>query len=79
MMMKKPEEKDSSYSIDLIAIDGDGSFPCPKCGLTISPEDETEENYKVIDTKVVNNELAELVIECGKCRTTIKITGFQLQ
>ena len=79
MMMKKPEEKDSSYSIDLIAIDGDGSFPCPKCGLTISPEDETEENYKVIDTKVVNNELAELVIQCGKCRTTIKITGFQLQ
>ena len=77
MMMKKPEQKGASYSIDLIAINGDGSFPCPKCGMTISPEDETEENYKVIDTKVVNNELAELVVECGKCGTTIKITGFQ--
>jgi predicted RNA-binding Zn-ribbon protein involved in translation (DUF1610 family) len=32
MMMKKPE-KDSSYIIDLVAIEGDGSFPCPKCGL----------------------------------------------
>jgi len=76
-MMKKPDHKDSSYSIDLIAIEGDGTFQCPKCGMTISPEDETEDNYKVIDTIVVNNELAELVIECGKCRTTIKLTGFQ--
>ena len=77
MMMKKPKEKVSSYSIDLVAIDGDGSFPCPKCGMPISPEDETEENYKVIDTKVVNNQLAELVIACGRCRTTINLTGFQ--
>jgi len=77
MMMKKPKEKDSLYSINLIAIDGDGSFPCPQCGMTISPEDETEENYKVIDTTVVNNELTELIIECGKCRTTIKLVGFQ--
>jgi predicted RNA-binding Zn-ribbon protein involved in translation (DUF1610 family) len=77
MIMKKPEESVSSYNIDLIAIEGDGSFPCPKCGLTISPEDDTEENYKAIDTTVVNNELAELVIECGKCRTAIKLTGFQ--
>ena len=79
MMMKKPEESLSSYSIDLISIEGDGSFLCPKCGMTISPEDETEENYKVIDTTVVNNELTELVIECSKCRTTIRLTGFQQQ
>jgi hypothetical protein len=45
--------------------------------MAISPEDETEENYKVIDTKVVNKELAELVIACGKCGSTIKLTGFQ--
>ena len=76
-MMKKPEKKDSSYRINLVAIENDGSFPCPKCRMTISPEDETEENYKIIDTKVVNKELAELVIACGKCGSTIKLTGFQ--
>jgi hypothetical protein len=45
---------------------GDGSFLRPKCGMRISPEDETEGNYQVIDTKVVNNELSELVIAFWK-------------
>ena len=61
----------------MAAIEGDGSFQCPKCGLSISPDDETEENYQILDTKVVNDELAELVVSCGKCGSTIKITGFQ--
>ena len=77
-MMKKPERKDDSeYKIDLVTMDGDGSFACPKCGMAISPEDESEENYKILDTKVVDQELAELVIACGKCRSTIILTGFQ--
>ena len=77
-MMKKPQKKDDSeYKIDLVTMEGDGSFPCPKCGMAISPEDETEENYKILETKVVNQELAELVIACGKCGSTIKLTGFQ--
>ena len=76
--MKKPQKKDDSeYKINLVSIEGDGSFQCPKCGMTISPEDETEKSYKIIDTKVINQELAELVIACGKCRSTIKLTGFQ--
>jgi hypothetical protein len=45
--------------------------------MTISPEDETDENYKILETKVINEELAELVIACGKCRSTIILTGFQ--
>jgi predicted RNA-binding Zn-ribbon protein involved in translation (DUF1610 family) len=77
MMTKKLEKKDSVYTIDLAIIEGDGSFPCPKCGMVISPEDETEENYRIVNTKIVNEELAELVIVCGKCRSTIKLTGFQ--
>jgi len=77
--MKKPQMKDedSAYKIDLVAIEGDGAFPCPKCGMPISPEDETEENYKILETKVVNEELAELVIACGKCISTIILTGFK--
>ncbi len=77
MMTKKLSKKDPDYQINLTAIEGDGSFPCPKCGATISPEDETDQNYQIVDTKVVNDELAELVISCGKCRSIIKLTGFQ--
>jgi predicted RNA-binding Zn-ribbon protein involved in translation (DUF1610 family) len=77
MMMKKLAKKDPDYEINLATIDGDGSFPCPKCGMTISPEDETEHNYQIVDTKVVNEELAELIIACGKCRSIMKLTGFQ--
>jgi hypothetical protein len=77
MMMKKLDKKDSAFKIDLASVDRDGSFQCPKCKLTISPDDESEENYQILDTKVVNDELAELVISCGKCRSTIKVTGFQ--
>jgi predicted RNA-binding Zn-ribbon protein involved in translation (DUF1610 family) len=77
-MMKKPQKKDDSgYNINLVTIEGDGSFPCPKCGITISPEDETEKSYKILETIVINQELAELVIACGKCGSTIKLTGFQ--
>lgn len=77
MMMKKLETKRAVYHIDLSAVEGDGSFPCPKCGLAISPDDESEDNYQILDTKVVNDELSELVISCGKCASTIRLTGFQ--
>ena len=60
---EKADKKNvSEYKIDLATIEEDGSFQCPKCGMSISPEDESEENYKILDTKVVNEELAELII-----------------
>jgi hypothetical protein len=77
MMKKSMSKKRVPYTVDLRQIDGDGSFPCPKCGTVISPEDETEEVYKIVDTKVVNDELVELVIMCGECSSNIKLTGFQ--
>ena len=77
MMMKKLDKKASVYKVDLAILEGDGSFDCPKCKLQISPDDESEENYEILDTTVVNDELAELVISCTKCRSTIKVTGFQ--
>lgn len=43
----------------------------------ISPEDETEETYKIVDTKIVNEELVELVVMCGNCRSTIRLAGFE--
>jgi predicted RNA-binding Zn-ribbon protein involved in translation (DUF1610 family) len=77
MMKKSMSKKRVPYTIDLTQIDGDGSFPCPKCGTVISPEDESEEVYKIVDTKVVNDELVELVIMCSECSSHIKLTGFQ--
>ncbi|MCW4046061.1 MAG: hypothetical protein NWE99_00650 [Candidatus Bathyarchaeota archaeon] len=77
MMKKTITKKSVPYTIDLSKIDGDGSFPCPKCGTVISPEDETEEVYKIVDTKVINDELVELVVVCEKCKSSIKLTGFQ--
>jgi len=77
MMKKSVAKKSLPYTLDLTQIDGDGSFPCPKCGTVISPEDETDQVYKIVDTKVINDELVELVIMCSECRSNIKLTGFQ--
>jgi adenine-specific DNA methylase len=79
-MMKKADVKKSvMYTIDLTKIDGDGAFTCPKCGTLISPDDETDENYQIVETKVKDDELAELVLMCNKCRSTIKLVGFLSQ
>lgn len=79
MMKKAPVSKDMIYTIDLTKIDGDGAFPCPKCGTMISPEDETEEIYQIVETRVKNDELAELTLTCNKCGSKIKLVGFLSQ
>jgi hypothetical protein len=77
-MMKNAQLKKSAiYTIDLTQLDGEGTFPCPKCHTAISPDDESEEVYTIVDTKVANDQLVELVISCGTCGSRIKLTGFQ--
>ncbi len=79
-MMKKPTlKKVVKYMVDLTKIDGDGAFPCPKCGILISPDDESEDTYQIVSTRVKGDELAELVLTCKKCGTTMKLTGFMSQ
>jgi ribosomal protein S27AE len=77
MAKKDVSKKSVSYTIDLTKIEGDGSFPCPKCGTVMSPEDETEEIYKIVHTKIINDELVELIVMCRNCGSNIKLTGFQ--
>jgi len=77
MMKDATLKKPGLYTINLAQIEGEGSFPCPKCETMISPDDESEEVYKIVETKVINDELVELVITCGTCGTTIKLTGFE--
>ena len=64
------------YEIDLTQIEGNGDFQCPTCGVTISPEDETENVYIIIDEKIEGEDLEELTIQCNKCSTKIRLTGF---
>jgi len=65
------------YKVDLTRIDGDGAFPCPNCATMISPDGQSEEIYKIVNTKVNNDQLVELVIECGTCKARIVLTGFE--
>ena len=78
-MKKVSVKKSVLYTVDLTKIDGDGAFPCPKCGATISPDDETEEIYQIVDTKVEGDSLAELTILCNRCGSTIRLVGFLLE
>lgn len=64
------------YKIDLNKIEGEGDFPCPNCGTMISPEDETESVYTILETKMKNEELEELTIQCNKCGSKIHLVGF---
>jgi len=64
------------YKVDLTKIQGDGDFPCPNCGAIISPEDETEDVYRILETKVRGQALEELVIQCNKCGSRIRLVGF---
>jgi len=64
------------YRIDLTKIEGNGDFPCPNCGVIISPDDETEDVYVILETKLKGEALQELVIQCNKCRSKIHLTGF---
>ncbi|MGB9959069.1 MAG: hypothetical protein ACPLKQ_00910 [Candidatus Bathyarchaeales archaeon] len=79
MMKKVSVKKSELYTVDLTKIDGDGAFPCPRCGAIISPDDETEEIYQIVDTKVEGDSLAELTIVCNKCGSTIRLVGFLLE
>ena len=62
--------------LDLTKMDGNGDFPCPTCGVTISPEDEKDDVYTIIEEKGRNNALEELVIQCNACGNRLRLTGF---
>jgi len=68
----------SAFKIDLNKIDGDGEFPCPSCGAPISPDDESETTYEIIDVKTnEDGSLEALSILCKKCGSTIRLEGFE--
>jgi len=66
------------YQVDLTELQGEGDFPCPGCGVIISPEDETEDIYRIINTKVHGENLEALVIQCNQCKSKIRLVGFNV-
>ncbi len=68
----------SAFKIDLNKIEGEGEFPCPSCGVTISPDDDSGATYDTIDIVTTKGgDLKELVIVCKKCKSTIRLEGFE--
>lgn len=66
------------YKIDLLKLEGKGDFLCPCCRATISPDDDTEKVYSVLEAKVRNARLENVLIQCNSCSNKILLTGFRL-
>ncbi len=65
------------HKVDLTKIDGLGDFPCPACGANISPDDESEESYSILEARSLGRDLLdEILIQCNRCKSTISIVGF---
>ena len=71
-------EQTHAYKVDLTEIDGNGDFPCPRCGNVISPVETAEETYCILEAKVKGSGLEEVVISCNKCKSHVHLTGFSL-
>jgi len=67
-----------SYAIDLARIRGRGEFRCPKCGIKISPDDETEDVYTILETVTKGDCLEKIILQCNSCGSQIHLTGFRI-
>jgi len=65
------------YTVDLTKIEGDGTFKCPKCGVKISPQDETEDVYRIIEVIYQGGYISGLILVCNKCGSKVKLIGIQ--
>jgi hypothetical protein len=66
------------HTLDLTKLDGSSNIQCPKCGSIISPDDETEDTYTILETMMKEGNLDKVILKCNKCQTGICLTGFQL-
>jgi len=66
------------FTVDLTKIRGRGEIRCPKCGIKISPDDETENAYTILETVMKGESLDKIALHCNKCRSQIYLTGFHL-
>ena len=77
-MEVKKMEKSLIYTVVFANLQEDGTFLCPNCGVKISPNDETEDVYCILESKLIDNKLEEISILCKNCKSIIKLIGFSL-
>ncbi len=65
-----------AYKVSLTATSKDGSFSCPHCGTKISPDDDSEAAYSILETSVDRFGLEEVVVRCNRCHNSIHLAGF---
>ncbi len=65
-----------AYKVNLATTDKDGSFSCPHCGEKISPDDNSETAYSILETNVNSFGLEEVIIRCNNCTETTHLSGF---
>lgn len=69
----------SLQTINLKIADKEGNFPCPNCGSVISPDDESEKVYSVLDTTLDDEgNLDQMVIRCKVCKKKFTLEGFDI-
>jgi len=66
------------YTVDFTKVKGKGDFRCPKCGVNISPDDESEEIYRTLEPVVREDRLEKVILQCNRCRSRIHLTGFNI-
>lgn len=71
-------ENIESYTIDLTKIKGSGEFECPRCGIRISPDEKTEDIYKILDTVTKRNRLEKIILQCKRCGSQVHLVGFNV-
>ena len=78
-MKPKKTQLNNAYVVDLAKTNGKGDFLCPECGAKISPDDETENTYSILEPKVKGSFLEEVLICCNRCGSQISLVGFSLE
>ncbi len=73
---KMETQQVKAYKFKVSQTNRDGTFKCPCCTAEISPDDHTEAAYVIKETKLQNNNLEEIIIQCQKCLTNIHLCGF---
>lgn len=69
-------EQIRSYTVDLTRIEGSGEFKCPRCGVEISPCDETRDVYTILESVMKEGSLERIILQCNKCGSQVHLTGF---
>ena len=65
-----------SSKIHLTKTDKEGAFPCPLYRNSISLDQNSGKDYSILEAKVSDSGLEEVVIFCKKCESQINLICF---